>query len=194
MTRTASILPIVLAATLVGALPADAHTGLGTGFSLVDGALHPLSGLDHIAAMVTVGLWAAVAGGHCRWAWPLTFVAAMVGGGIAARHGIALPAVEPAISASVIVLGLAVASGLRVPLAAGALLIGAFAVFHGAAHGAEAPRSDFAGYAAGFAVSTALLHAVGLGLALLVERLASLVTVRALGAAAAAIGIALAIK
>ena len=194
MTRLAAFLTLGLAATLTGALPAAAHTGLETGFSLVDGALHPLSGLDHIAAMVTVGLWAAVAGGHCRWAWPLAFVAAMVGGGIAARYGMALPAVEPAIAASVIVLGLAVASGLRVPLAAGALLIAAFAAFHGAAHGIEAPRTDFAGYAAGFAASTALLHAVGLGFALAVERLANLLTVRALGAAAAVVGIALAIK
>src|SRR5690554_5985202 len=88
--------------------PVFAHTGVSTHGTFFSGLLHPLSGLDHLAAMISVGLWASVVGGKRVWAWPLAFVSAMVAGGILGFSGVSLPAVEPLIAASVIVLGLAV--------------------------------------------------------------------------------------
>jgi urease accessory protein len=191
--KFARILPLALAAAapLFLAGSASAHTGLETGFSLVDGALHPLGGLDHLAAMISVGLWAALAGGRRLWIWPLAFVLMMLVGGFIGHAGIALPAVEPAIVLSVIVLGLAVALGFQAPTAAGALLIGAFALFHGYAHGAEAPAAGWYGYAAGFALSTALLHAIGIAIGFCIAGLASRRPAQIIGAATAALGLVL---
>ena len=189
--KSARILPLVLAAAapLVAASAAAAHTGHETGFSLVDGALHPLGGLDHLAAMISVGLWAALAGGRRVWVWPVAFVFMMLVGGFLGHAGIELPVVEPAIALSVIVLGLAVALGAKAPLAVGAVLIGMFALFHGHAHGAEAPAEGWYGYATGFVLSTALLHAVGIAIGFAIARLSSPVAARAIGAATAALGI-----
>ncbi len=184
-------LPLLLAAgaSLLMAAPATAHTGLGTGFSLIDGALHPLGGIDHLAAMISVGLWAALAGGKRIWVWPVAFVLMMLVGGFIGHAGIGFPAVEPVIALSVIVLGLAVALGIQAPLAVGVLLAGAFALFHGHAHGAEAPAAGWYGYAAGFAASTALLHIVGIALGLGSARLASRRPAQMIGAATAALGL-----
>lgn len=184
-------LPLVLAAgaSLLMAGPATAHTGLETGFSLIDGALHPLGGIDHLAAMISVGLWAALAGGKRVWGWPVAFVLMMLVGGFIGHAGIEFPAVEPVIALSVIVLGLAVALGIQAPLAVGIVLIGAFALFHGHAHGAEAPASGWYGYAAGFAASTALLHIVGIVIGLGIARLASRRPAQVIGGATAALGL-----
>jgi len=132
-----------------------AHPGHMAGF------LHPFTGIDHLLAMVAVGLWAAQLGGHWRWAVPLAFVGSMTLGGVAGFEGLRLPMVEPMIAASVLVLGLLVS--LRVKMKWPALvLVGAFAVFHGVAHGAEMPaEANKLVYAAGFVLATALLHAVG---------------------------------
>lgn len=191
--KFARIFPLVLAAAapLVAASAASAHTGHETGFSLVDGALHPLGGLDHLAAMISVGLWASLAGGRRVWVWPLAFVLMMLVGGFIGHAGIALPAVEPAIALSVIVLGLAVAVGFQAPTAVGAVLIGAFALFHGHAHGAEAPAAGWYGYATGFALSTALLHAVGIAIGFGIAGLASRRPAQIIGAATAALGLVL---
>lgn len=189
--KFARILPFALAATasLFAASGASAHTGLETGFSLVDGALHPVGGLDHLAAMISVGLWAALAGGRRVWIWPLAFVLMMLVGGFIGHAGIAFPAVEPAIALSVIVLGLAVAIGFQAPIALGGVLIGAFALFHGHAHGAEAPSAGWYGYATGFAFSTALLHAVGIAIGLAIAGLANRRPAQIIGAATAALGL-----
>lgn len=188
--KSARILPLVLAVAspLLMASTASAHTGHEMGFSLVDGALHPLGGLDHLAAMISVGIWAALAGDKRIWVWPLAFVLMMLVGGFMGHAGIELPAVEPVIALSVIVLGLGVALGVKAPLALGAVLIGAFALFHGHAHGAEAPAAGWTGYAAGFAMATALLHVVGIGIGLALARLPSNLPARALGAATAVLG------
>ncbi len=184
-------MPLVLAAALFmfTAGEASAHTGLETGFTLVDGALHPLGGLDHLAAMISVGLWAALAGGKRLWVWPVAFVIMMLVGGFMGHAGIELPVVEPAIALSVIVLGLAVALGLKTPVALGATLVGAFALFHGHAHGAEAPATGWYGYAAGFAAATVLLHVAGIAIGLAMARLASRRPAQAIGAATAALGL-----
>jgi len=184
-----STLVLAAAAPMFMASAASAHTGLETGFSLVDGALHPLGGMDHLAAMISVGLWAALAGGKRIWVWPVAFVLMMLVGGFIGHAGIEFPAVEPAIALSVTVLGLAVALGVKAPVALGAVLIGVFALFHGHAHGAEAPATGWYGYAAGFALATALLHVVGIAIGLAIGRLPSRVPAQIVGAATAALGV-----
>ena len=155
---------VALAAT---AMPAFAHTGHGATSGLAAGFTHPLLGLDHLLAMIAVGLFAAARGGKALWLVPLAFVAMMVGGGALAMAGIQMPMVELAIALSVVVLGAAVALRLSLPLTGAMALVGAFALFHGHAHGSEMPAAASAAtYALGFVLATALLHAVGVGIGL----------------------------
>jgi urease accessory protein len=191
--KTSAALAAVMMA-LTSATPVLAHTGLEHATSFSSGFLHPLTGPDHVLAMVAVGLWAGVNGGRAVWAWPVAFVSLMLVGGALGMMGVTLPMVEPGILASVIVLGLLVLTAARVPVVVGALLVGAFAVLHGYAHGAELPTEAAAiSYSAGFALATALLHAAGLGIAFLSAREGSRVLVRAAGGVVAACGIALAV-
>lgn len=152
---------------------AFAHTGAGHAVGFVQGFVHPVSGIDHVLAMVAVGIFAANLGGPARWAVPLTFVSVMALGGALGMAGIAVPFVEAGIAASVIVLGLAVALRWQWSTAGAMALAGVFAIFHGHAHGAEMP-ADASGftYAAGFVIATALLHATGLGFGLGIARVA----------------------
>ena len=155
------------AALFFAAAPALAHTGAGTMHGFAAGFAHPLFGADHVLAMVAVGAWAALAGGRALWAWPAAFVAMMIAGALAGMTGAELPIMEAGIALSVLMLGLAVALRAPLHLAAGALVCGVFAVFHGFAHGAELPAGDGAAtYVAGFALATALLHAAGLTIGL----------------------------
>ena len=177
---------------LAAAMPAYAHVGIGTTSSFTAGFMHPLSGLDHMTVMIAVGLWAALKGGRAIWAWPAAFVGVMLGGAALGMAHVPVPFVEPGILASVVALGLLVALAVDLPVSAGVAIIGLFALFHGHAHGTEVPEN--AGgleYMAGFAVATALLHAVGiaagLGLGLRFRGLT-----RVAGAACAAIGVGLA--
>ncbi|MGR6806992.1 HupE/UreJ family protein [Sphaerotilus natans] len=161
-TTTLRTLGAIAALAATGA--AQAHTGHGTD-SLFAGLAHPL-GLDHLLAMVAVGTWSAVAlpAGR-RAAGPATFLAALLAGAVAGAAGLALPLTETAIAASVLLFGLMLAFARQVPVGAGLALTAAAALMHGLAHGAELPAGGlFAGYAAGFVVTTALLHAAGLGL------------------------------
>ena len=137
-----------------------AHPGHGTGF--LAGLDHPYSGMDHMLAMVAVGLWAAVIGGRAIWALPLAFVAAMLAGGALGMAGVALPGGEPAILASVIVLGVAAGMLAQPPLVVALGAVALFGLAHGNAHGLEAPAVGFAGFAAGFVLATASLHGAGL--------------------------------
>lgn len=142
--------------------PALAHTGVGHDFTLLSGIVHPLLGLDHLLAMVGVGLWAALHGGRARILLPAAFVGSMALGSVLGYAGIALPAVESGIALSVMVFGLLIAALTRLPLAAGMALTALFALAHGHAHGAEAPAgSVFWIYGAGFIAATALLHLLG---------------------------------
>lgn len=184
MTPTRSLLAVALGAA---ALPALAHTGHDHAFNLYSGLAHPVGGLDHLLAMVAVGLWAAAHQGKVRLAAPATFVLAMLGGCLLGAGGVALPAVEPGIALSVLVLGLMVAAGSRVPASIGLPLIAAFALVHGHAHGAEAPAGSLAGYMAGFVLATAALHGAGLVAGNTLLARASL-WLRAGGAAIAACG------
>ena len=177
---------------MAASMPAYAHVGIGTTSSFTAGFMHQFSGLDHMTVMIAVGLWAALKGGKAIWAWPAAFVGVMLVGGAFGMLHMPLPFVEPGILASVVALGLLVALAVDLPVSAGVAIIALFALFHGHAHGTEVPES--AGgleYMAGFAITTALLHAVGiaagLGLGIRFRGLA-----RTAGAACAAIGVGLA--
>jgi urease accessory protein len=180
---------------LVASTAALAHTGAQHSASFASGFMHPWSGLDHALAMVAVGLWAGLNGGRAAWAWPAAFVGVMVVGGALAMASIPLPAVEPGILASLIVLGLLVLLAAQFSVAAGANLVGGFALLHGYAHGAELPATAAAlSYAAGFAVATALLHIVGLAVAKGAVGRQGRLAIRGAGALLAAGGIALALS
>lgn len=163
-----------------------AHGGHGGTHAFSHGTLHPLGGLDHLCAMLAVGLWAAQMGGRALWAVPLTFVGVMALGGAAGMLGWTLPFVEPGIVLSVLLLGVLIAAAVRLPLTASTILVGAFALFHGHAHGTEMPF-DASGlaYAAGFVLTTAALHTAGIGVGITLQKLASPVGVRFAGAAIA---------
>lgn len=157
-----------LATLLPGA--AFAHTGAGHTHGFVHGFLHPVGGLDHLLAMIAVGLFAAYLGGRALWLVPATFVAVMALGGLLGVSGVALPYVEVGIALSVIVLGALVALRLQFPVVLAMTIVGVFAIFHGYAHGAELPEAASGlAYGIGFMIATALLHlagiAVGLGFA-----------------------------
>ncbi|MBW9052732.1 HupE/UreJ family protein [Rhizobium mesosinicum] len=160
-------------ALAAAALPvaAYAHTGVGEAAGLVHGFSHPISGLDHILAMVMVGILAFQLGGRAVWAVPATFLLVMALGGAFGIVGINVPFVETGIALSVIVLGAVVALNIRVSTAVAMGIVGLFAIFHGHAHGAEMPETAAGvAYAAGFMIATALLHVAGLGLGLVIAR------------------------
>lgn len=162
--------------------------------SLIAGIAHPLSGADHILAMVAIGLWGVSAGGRAIWVWPLAFVTTILVGFAAATLGIRVPLVEPAIAASIVVLGLLIVFAVRAPLWLGAAIAALFAFFHGHAHGTEAMSAgvNLAAYAGGFSLSTAALHAVGIALGLLIARSAGAPLLRATGGLVAIGGVAMA--
>ncbi|MBB5702450.1 urease accessory protein [Ochrobactrum daejeonense] len=162
---------LTAAAFALVASPAFAHLDPAEHGSFAAGFTHPLSGADHILAMVAVGLWAAMLGGRALFAVPAAFVGVMLMGFTAALLDMSLPFVEPVILASVVVLGLLVALALPVSPVIGAAIAGFFALFHGHAHGGEIGGAAFLSYAAGFALATALLHVAGIGTAFTAGRL-----------------------
>ena len=174
------------------ATPAFAHVGIASTASFAAGIGHPLSGLDHITVMVAVGLWAALKGGRALWVWPVTFVGVMLVGGALGMAHVPVPFVEPGILASVVALVLLVALAIDLPVAAGATIVGTFALLHGHAHGAEvAENVGGIEYMAGFALATVLLHAIGIASALLMQRAALRPLVRVAGAACVLVGVGL---
>ncbi len=144
---------------------ASAHTGVGDTAGFWHGLAHPIGGLDHILAMVAVGLWAAQIGGKALWMVPGAFVLAMAGSSVIGHFGLPLPGVEQGILASDFVLGLLLLFAARLPLAVSTGIVAILAIFHGYAHGAEMP-STASGlvYGFGFIVSTAMLHLAGIGM------------------------------
>ncbi len=167
---------------------AFAHTGTITG-GLVGGFTHPLFGPDHIVAMVAVGLWGAFLGAPAIWLLPVIFPLVMACGGVLGILGVPLPHVEIGIALSALILGVMVALAARPPLAVAALLVGAFAIFHGHAHGTELPAAtDAVAFSIGFVVATGVLHLAGIGFGLLARWPAGRLAVRAAGAAIALAG------
>jgi urease accessory protein len=193
-----SFLNLVIAGLIVlsTAMPAEAHVGHGEVDGIVHGFMHPIGGLDHMLAMIAVGLLAALIGGRALWMIPAAFMVMMAAGAGLAMAGVEVPFIELGISASVVALGVAVALQIPLPIVAAMAVAGFFAVFHGAAHGAEMPvDASGASYAAGFLAATALLHLGGIGLGMGLSRLVSTSDAlsRVAGAAIAMVGVYLAI-
>jgi urease accessory protein len=179
----------VLTATLVS--PAFGHTDVGHLNSFASGIAHPLGGLDHMVTMLAVGLWSVLAGGRAIWVWPIAFVTAMLAGFAAASLGFQASIVEPAICASIVVLGLCTALAVKAPVWLGTAVVGLFALFHGHAHGTEAMAASVIPFAAGFALATAGLHTVGIGVGLFVQASIGKIALRAAGAFTVFSGLAL---
>ncbi|WCD79846.1 HupE/UreJ family protein [Pseudomonas sp. TUM22785] len=166
---------------------AFAHPGHDSS-GLMAGVAHPITGLDHLLAMLAVGLWAAQQQGAARWALPVTFVGTMLLGGLLGFEGLELPFMETGIAASVLALGLLVAVAVRPPMFVAVSLTALFALAHGVAHGLELPDlSSPWGYAAGFVAATAALHAAGYGLVRVLPQAAAPL-VRVAGGASAVAG------
>ena len=169
---------------------ACAHTGLGEAGGFVHGLVHPAGGLDHVCAMLAVGLWAVQMGGRSVWAVPLAFVGVMTLGGVLPLLGIGLPFVEQGIALSVLLLGVLIAASVRLPLTLSGSMVGLFALWHGHAHGTEMPAAASGiDYALGFVLATAALHAIGIAFGLGMQRLMREHVIRAAGASIALCGI-----
>jgi urease accessory protein len=144
---------------------AQAHSGEGGANGFMAGVLHPLTGFDHLLAMVAVGMWGATLGAPLVWALPVAFPMLMVVGGVLGIAGIPVPLVEPGIAASVTILGLAIALAWRAPISIALAIVAVFGVFHGYAHGAELPNAvSPAAFVAGFVLCTGSLHLAGIAI------------------------------
>jgi urease accessory protein len=187
--RTASAAAAVAAGSLLSS-PAFAHMGTGLPGGFFSGFLHPFSGLDHLLAMVSVGLWGAFLGRPLIYVLPVVFPAMMVVGAIMGMFSVPMPPVELGIAFSVLVLGGCIALSLKAPVWAASLVVAMFAVFHGYAHGKELPSAaDPVSYSAGFVLATGLLHVSGIGLGLLNNRPHGIAVTRSMGGVVAMLGV-----
>jgi urease accessory protein len=169
---------------------AFAHARGGEALGLVSGLRHPVSGLDHVLAMIAVGLWGAQLGAPAVWLLPITFPMVMAFGGMLGLIGVKLPGIEIGIALSAVALGFAVVSEARPALWMAALLVGLFAIFHGHAHGTELPAgADGVLYSIGFVVATGTLHAVGISMGLVHRWPAGRAALRAAGAIVTVAGV-----
>ncbi len=172
-----------------------AHTGAGETTSFMHGFSHSINGIDHLLAMVAVGLWASQIGGRALWAVPCTFVAVMVLGGVLGFSGVTVPFIEAGILISILILGILIASAFKLPLGYSVLIVGFFAIFNGYAHGVEIPATIPAiSYIVGFALATAILHLAGISLGMLLQKIKLQSINRFAGGAIALSGIYLAIS
>ena len=192
MTRWIQWLRCFIGVALVAvASPAFAHSEQGVAIDFWGGFFHPIFGPDHVIAMVAVGLWGAFLGTPAIWLLPVVFPLVMAFGGALGVVGMPLPGVETGIAVSAIMLGAMVAFGAKPPLWIAAALVGAFAIFHGHAHGAELPLgADAIAYSMGFVIATGTLHLCGIAFGGLSHSPAGRIAVRAVGAAISLIGFA----
>ncbi len=162
--RLATLLTMLI--ILLAYIPnASAHSMSVEGAGFIVGLTHPFMGLDHLLAMIAVGIWAAQTGGSAIWRLPLSFIVMMAVAALIGANGYGLPTLEPLITGSVVLLGLMVVFAIRLPVNLSMLLVGLFAVFHGYAHGLEMPQASSAiQYGGGFILATILLHLIGIGL------------------------------
>lgn len=185
---------LALLACAAMTVPAEAHV-LGSGRiagGLESGFIHPILGLDHMLAMLAVGMWGAQLGGRAIWLLPVAFPMVMAFGGALGILGVALPAVELGIAASVLVLGALIAIAARPPAWVGAVVVGALALFHGHAHGTELPGSaDPVAYAVGFVVATGLIHAAGILIGMIMHLPRGALALRGAGVAIGIAGLVL---
>jgi urease accessory protein len=184
MTRTVRAAVLLALAAAAFATPAAAHIVKGEAGGFVSGFEHPISGLDHVLAMVAVGLWGAQLGRPAIWLLPVTFPMVMAVGGFLGLIGVPLPGSELAIALSGVALGAAVMLEARPPLSVAAIVVGVFGLFHGYAHGAELPPGQNALlYSLGFVLATGLLHACGITIGLVHRWSTGRVLLRAAGLA-----------
>jgi urease accessory protein len=157
---------LTLSVTMLAYIPtAGAHNIGAEGAGFITGLAHPFMGLDHLLAMIAVGIWAAQTGGSAVWRLPLSFIVMMAFAALISASGFSLPALEPLIAGSVVLLGLIVVFAIRLPINMSMVLVGLFAVVHGYAHGLEMPQATSAIlYGSGFVLATTLLHLIGIGL------------------------------
>lgn len=175
---------------LMTATAASAHSEAGAAGGFASGLLHPVTGLDHVVAMVAVGLWGGFLGKRAMWALPVIFPMVMALGGALGVAGVPLPFVEIGIALSGVVLGLMVAFTVKPPLWVAGVIVGVFAIFHGHAHGTELPEAASPlTYAIGFVIATGLLHLAGIAFGLLAKWPGGMIAVRAGGAAIAITGL-----
>jgi urease accessory protein len=175
---------------LLLASPVLAHAEKGQAAGFLNGVRHPISGLDHVLAMVAVGLWGAQLGQPAIWLLPVTFPVVMAFGGFLGLLGVPLPGVELGIALSAILLGSMVAAEARPPLWLAATLVGFFAIFHGHAHGTELPAGENGLlYSVGFVIATGLLHATGISVGLIHRWRSGRIALRVAGAGVAAAGL-----
>jgi len=192
MRRPIALVSLAAAITAGFSTAAFAHIGDHSHMSFTEGLLHPFSGLDHVLAMVAVGLWASQLGGRALWLLPLTFPVVMAAGAVLGFGGASLAWIEIGIAASVVVLGAMVAFRAHPSLAVSVPLIGLFALLHGYSHGVDLPAEASAlTYGAGFIVATGVLHLIGIGLGLSFNRLPVRFATRTAGGAIAVLGVAL---
>jgi urease accessory protein len=178
-----------LTAALIFSEQALAHQQAGVAGGLTSGFLHPLTGLDHLVAMVAVGLWGAQLGLPAIWLLPITFPLVMALGGVLGVMGVPLPMPEVFIALSALALGGAVAARLRPPFVAAAIVVGIFAIFHGHAHGVELPgAANPLAYGVGFVVATGLLHLCGIAVGTLTKWPIGERVIQGVGASIAALG------
>lgn len=181
---TAVVALVFIPARVLAHVTGDVAGGLASGF------LHPISGLDHVVAMVAVGLWGSQLGKPAIWILPVTFPIVMAFGGVMGVREIPLPPVELGIALSAIVLGAAVALSVKPPLWAAAAVVGAFAVFHGYAHGTELPRAAAPlAYGSGFVLTTGMLHVCGIAIGTIHRWPAGAKVVRGCGVLVAVVGV-----
>lgn len=176
---------------LAAVLPALAHSGEGITGGFVSGLLHPIFGWDHVVAMVAVGLWGGILGKPAIWILPIVFPLVMALGAALGVAGIPVPFIEAGIALSGVVLGLLIVFLVKLPLAAAAVIVGIFAIFHGHAHGTELPdAANPVAYAVGFVIATGFLHLIGIVFGMLMASDAGKMAVRAGGAVIALVGAA----
>ena len=189
MTNMMARATFIVLLIVCGVSPTLAHTG-GMAGGFVGGLSHPVFGLDHVAAMVAVGLWGAFLGAPAVYVLPIVFPLVMALGGVLGIVGVPLPGVEIGIAVSAAVLGMMVALAARPPLWVAGIIVGVFAIFHGHAHGAELPPgADAVAYSAGFVIATGCLHLAGIGFGLLARWPAGRMAVRTAGAVIAIAGV-----
>ena len=182
-----------LLAAALWPLAAQAHQTADMGSGFATGFLHPLTGVDHVLAMVAVGMWGAQLGAPAIWVLPVAFPLVMSIGGVAGILGVPLPAVEPGIALSVIVLGACIAFDRRPPLAIAGAIVSMFAIFHGYAHGHELPNQASAiAFSAGFVLATGTLHLIGIGIGTVTHLRHGMTVLRAGGGMISLAGFALA--
>jgi urease accessory protein len=167
-----------------------AHANPSVGVGLLSGFVHPLTGIDHMLAMVAVGIWGTQLGQPAIWLLPVTFPLVMALGGALGARGVPLPGVEIGVASSAVILGLMILLSARPRIFVAALVIGSFAIFHGYAHGAELPAAaEPLAYGVGFVLVTGLLHACGIVLGLADRWPAGVLTLRGTGAVISGVGV-----